>query len=93
VTPPLAILTHSLPWARAHRLYRAQLIATFGVRRYRWKIQRGRLPHGVRLDPATGILAGKPRSAGKFRIRVQVRDASHQADVATRTLMLIVRKR
>lgn len=91
VTPPLAILTHGLPQARAHRGYQAHLTATFGVRRYRWKIQRGRLPHGVRLDPASGILAGKPLSAGRFRIRVYVKDAFHPADIASRTLMLIVR--
>ena len=92
VTPPLAILTHSLPQARAHRRYRAHLVATFGVGRYRWKLQHSRLPRGVHLDPSSGTLAGRPLRAGRFRIDLQVRDAFHPADVATRTLMLIVRK-
>ena len=93
VTPPLAVVTRSLPRARAHRRYVTRLVATFGVARYRWTIRRGRLPRGVRLDRATGIIAGRPARAGRFRVRVQVKDAFHPADVASRMLTLIVRKR
>jgi hypothetical protein len=39
------------------------------------------------------MLAGRPLRAGAFRIHLQVRDAFHPADVARRTLTLIVRKR
>jgi branched-chain amino acid transport system substrate-binding protein len=93
VTPPLAVNTRSLPRARAHRRYRTRLVATFGIRPYHWNIQRGRLPRGVRLDSATGVLAGRPRRPGRFRVHVQVADGLHPADIAGRTLTLIVGKR
>ena len=93
VTPPLAINTRSLPRARAHRRYHTRLIATFGVRPYRWNIQRGRLPRGVRLDSATGVIAGRPRRPGRFRVRVRVTDGLHPADISSRTLTLSVGRR
>src|SRR5262249_46003500 len=92
VSPPLAILTHTLAPGRAGRHYRARLIATFGVGRYHWTIQRGHLPRGIRLNPGTGLLAGTPERAGAFHLRVKVTDRSHPRNVATRALSLIVRR-
>jgi len=90
VSPPLAILTHRLPAARATRHYRTRLLATFGVGRYHWTLGSGRLPRGLRLNPQTGILAGTPSHPGTFRFRVNVSDRSHPADKATRSFILTV---
>ena len=89
VSPPLAILTHELPAARVARRYRTRLIATFGVGRYHWKIQRGHLPTGLRLDARAGLLAGTPREGGTFHVRIRVTDGSR--NVATQSVVLIVK--
>jgi Putative Ig domain len=92
VTPPLVILTHEVPPARAHRRYRARLIGTFGVGRYHWTIQHGRLASGLRLNARTGALTGIPRNAGTFHFRVKVTDNAHPANTAIRSLTLTVRR-
>ncbi len=92
VSPPLAVLTQKVPPARANRRYHARLIGTFGVGRYHWSIQRGRLPGGLRLNPRTGMLTGIPRRAGSFHFRIAVTDSSHPATTAIRSLSLTVRR-
>jgi Putative Ig domain len=92
VTPPLAILTHEVPPARANRRYRARPIGTFGVGRYQWTIQHGRLPSGLGLNARTGALTGIPRNAGTFRFRVKVTDNARTANTAIRSLTLTVRR-
>lgn len=91
LSPPLTILTATLPAARAHRRYRARLIASFGIGRYHWTVQRGRLPRGLRLNRRTGMLAGTPRHAGTIHLRVKVTDQARPGGAATRSLTLIVR--
>jgi ABC-type branched-subunit amino acid transport system substrate-binding protein/sugar lactone lactonase YvrE len=91
VSPPLAILTHRLPPARANQRYRARLIPSFGVGRYHWTIQRGRLPRGLLLGARSGLLTGVPHQAGTFHVRVRVTDHSHPASAAIRSLTLTVR--
>lgn len=91
VSPPLAVLTHTLPPARANRRYHARLIATFGVGRSHWTIQHGRLPRGLRLHTGTGVLTGIPRTPGTYHVRVRVTDDSHPANTAIRSLTLTVR--
>jgi len=93
VSPPLSILTHTLRAARVARPYRARLIATFGIGRYRWTIPHAHLPRGLRLDARTGILGGIPVQRGTFHIRVKVTDRAHPMNVATQSLILIVKPR
>ena len=59
----------------AGRLYRQKLVATGGVAPRAWRMVSGPLPRGVRLDRRLGVLAGVPRKAGRYRVRVQVADA------------------
>src|SRR5581483_4902512 len=92
VSPPLAILTHKVPPVRANRRYRARLIATFGIGRYHWTIQHGRLPSGLRLNARTGVLTGIPRKPGSFHFRAKVTDNAHPANTAIRSLTLTVQR-
>ena len=63
---PLGILTTRLPDAKRGTPYVAYLTAS-GLRGAAlWKITRGGLPAGLRLDPSAGIIAGTPTSAGTF---------------------------
>ncbi len=74
VSPRLTVTTAALRLAKVGRLYRAKLAATGGVIPKVWKVTKGPLPRGVRLDRKTGILSGTPRKAGTYRIRVQITD-------------------
>ena len=89
VTPPLSILTRHLPHARTHRRYRARLLAGEGRTPYRWSLVRGSLPAGLRLTTA-GIISGRPRRPGTYRLVVQVRDAEHPRARAAAHLTLTV---
>jgi hypothetical protein len=88
IVPRLAIGTTRLPAAIAGKSYRASLTTTGGLAPKRWTIARGRLPSGIRLNPATGGLSGVPRKAGTYRITVRATDRLGAS--STRTLPIIV---
>lgn len=91
VSPPLTILTHTLPVAHTGRNYHTRLIASFGTGRYHWTIRRGHLPRGLQLNAQTGLLTGITHQTGLFPLRVRVTDHSRPVNVATEPLTLIVR--
>jgi hypothetical protein len=74
--PPPAILTDHLPVGHLRKHYTAQLEAQGIVAPYRWKIISGRLPTGLKLNHATGVISGKPRRIGQYRFTVQLTDAN-----------------
>ncbi len=86
VRPRLAIATKFLPAATAGHAYRANLKIRGGAGGLQWSA-RG-VTAGLRLDAATGRLAGVPAAAGTFRVAVRVRDAL--GVVAARTFVLSV---
>lgn len=83
VAARLLARTERLPPARAGRFYSADLTASGGVAPRVWKLERGRLPRGIRLAPALGRLVGIPREAGRYRVTVEVRDGLGVASRAT----------
>ncbi len=89
VRPRLAIAAKGLPSATAGRAYRVKIAMRGGVAAFRWSLAKGPLPRGLKLAATTGTIAGKPASAGTFRITVRVRDAL--GAVATKQLLLRVR--
>jgi hypothetical protein len=54
----------------------AVLAQTGGIAPVRWEVVEGSLPFGLRLDPATGRITGRPHAAGRFGLAVQATDAS-----------------
>jgi hypothetical protein len=74
VARSLQLPTQRLPAARVGRAYRASLTAIGGVAPKTWRVERSRLPRGLRLDPARGVLYGTPRLPGVHRIAVEVTD-------------------
>jgi hypothetical protein len=74
VSPRLAIASRRLEPARMGRSYRARIRTLGGVAPLTFKVLAGRLPAGVRLDPSSGALAGKPRVAGTHRFVIEARD-------------------
>lgn len=71
--------------------YRARVRTQGGVGAVLLKVVSGRFPVGVRLNAKSGVIAGRPRKPGVFRLRIEARDSAGQT--ATRTFVLTVRRR
>ncbi len=89
LTPPLSVLTGSLPNARAGHGYHVVLQAAQGTSPYAWSLAHGWLPPGLWLGRA-GIIAGTPRHGGHWALTVRVTDSAHPHTVATRSFTLTV---
>jgi len=88
VAARLAVSTASLRPGTVGRVYRARLTATGGVPVKTWKVSRGPLPKGLRLDSATGVVGGTPAKAGRYSVTFQVTDSLKVA--AKKTLRIVV---
>lgn len=75
VAPRLAIKTFRLRFAKLARTYRLKLKTVGGVQPLKWRVVRGKFPLGIRLLSKTGTIAGTPRRIGRFRVRLEARDA------------------
>ena len=84
----LAVESSRVPAATVGAAYRAQLATGGGLAPVTWRVTRGGLPRGIRLDRRTGTLSGTPRAAGTFRFIVEARDRLGAR--STRTLRLRV---
>ena len=83
VAPKLRVRALQLPQAQTGRGYRARLTSVGGIAPTVWKIGRGRLPRGIRLEPARGRLTGTPTEAGTFIVTFEVRDGLAVTDAKT----------
>jgi hypothetical protein len=75
VARKLALTTTRLRPATEGRRYSAPLVKVGGVGPFVYRIVSGRLPAGLRLNPATGRISGVPLRDGRFEVRVRVRDS------------------
>jgi Putative Ig domain len=89
VHPKLAFVTKRLPPARVGRAYRAHVKARGSVSPVIFAALSGRLPTGVRLNTKTGVLSGKPRNPGMYRVTIEARDGLQRT--ARQTYVLTVR--
>ena len=74
VAPRIRVHSRQLPRAQTGRSYRADLVSVGGAGPTTWKLTRGRLPGGLRLESARGRLTGSPTEAGTHVFTVEVRD-------------------
>ena len=70
----LRVHSRQLPRAQTGRTYRAELASVGGIGPTTWKLTRGRLPRGLRLESARGRVTGSPTEAGTHVFTVEVRD-------------------
>ena len=89
VYPKLAFATKRLAPARVGRSYRATLRTSGSVSPVAFTALAGRLPIGLRLNTKTGVLSGKPRSPGSYRVTIEARDGLQRT--ARQTYVLTVR--
>jgi hypothetical protein len=54
--------------------YRATGLAQGGVGDLKWSVARGALPAGLRLDPGTGVISGRPARRGRSVLYLAVQD-------------------
>ncbi|MGD0571147.1 MAG: Ig domain-containing protein [Candidatus Sulfotelmatobacter sp.] len=66
--------------------YTATLSATGGIAPYRWSLAAGTLPSGIRLQAATGVIAGMTALAGSYTFTAKVTDSSGQSAANAFTL-------
>jgi len=92
VVPPLNIRTTRLPHAVRGRHYRTRLVAALGTAPYHWRVVRGHLPPGLRLNTTTGQIAGTPTRAGSYRFVVKVTDSAHPHMTVKQPLTIVVRR-
>ncbi|GHJ13262.1 putative Ig domain-containing protein [Micromonospora sp. AKA38] len=62
------------PLAEVGAIYSDQLLVTGGTAPFSWSVT-GTLPPGLTLNPATGLLSGRPTAAGAYSFTVRVTDA------------------
>jgi hypothetical protein len=85
---PLALTTTSLPAATLGTPYSAALAATGGVPPYTWSVTSGKLPTGLSLNPATGVISGTPAVLGTSGFTVGVTDSETPPMAASQALSL-----
>ena len=73
--------TAALPITVPGRSYYQTVQASGGSGNFIWSVSSGTLPAGLVLDPATGIIRGRPKLKGNSSFTVTVQDA--QAPTAT----------
>jgi putative Ig domain-containing protein len=74
VAAKLAFVNKPLPRGKVGRSYHGRLATVGGVAPRAFRLLRGKLPAGLRLNTLTGALSGTPRKAGTYRFTVRVRD-------------------
>jgi hypothetical protein len=75
VSEKLRLTTVRMPPAgHVGRPYRAIGFAQGGVGNLRWSVARGALPAGLRLDPSTGVISGRPARRGRTVLYLAVAD-------------------
>ena len=87
---PLTVTTAALPAATADVSYSAKLAVSGGIAPYTWSVTQGSLPAGLKLDPSTGAISGKPTAPGTASFTVTVGDAENPAATASANLSITV---
>ena len=89
VAPRLRFRTQRLPAAQLGRPYRVDLSAVGGVAPTVWRLTRGRLPRGIRLASAHGLLTGAPKSVGRHLVTLAVSDGLKVKDAKIFSILVL----
>lgn len=87
VAARLDIVTRRIRPGKVGKIYRAKLATSGGVKPTTWKVKKGPLPRGIRLDRTLGVLSGTPRKAGTYRVWFEVTD---ELGVKSTQLLILV---
>ena len=84
----LQIATISLPVGVVSQAYSASVAAAGGVAPYSFSVAAGSLPVGLGLNSTTGVIAGRPSTAGEFSFIIGVSDSGGRT--ATRQFTITI---
>ena len=79
-----------LPDTYPHAPYELRFRAHGGVPTLHWRLEKGALPPGIKLDD-DGFLHGEPQTAGEFQFTVAVRDGDQPPAAFQKNFILRVR--
>ncbi|QDY08302.1 hypothetical protein FJK98_15010 [Micromonospora sp. HM134] len=79
------------PLAEVDAIYADLLTVVGGTAPFVWGLADGALPPGLTLDPATGLISGRPTVANTYPATIRVTDAN--GFTATRLIRLVVQPR
>jgi hypothetical protein len=88
----LLIVGTELPSGVVGSPYAGSLTVSGGEGPYSWSIASGSLPEGVGFDELSGTLAGQPRTAGTFPIRITVKDSSSSVQTTANVMVVVTSK-
>lgn len=78
-----------LPAGYPHRPYELRLRAHGGVSALHWKVEKGALPPGMKLED-DGLLLGEPERPGEFQFTVSVTEAGNRESAVQKGFLLRV---
>jgi hypothetical protein len=87
--PQLVIETTSLPGTYPRAVYSLRMSQHGGVNPYHWKVEKGDLPPGLRLED-DGTLHGSPEKTGEYRFTISVTDSGKPPQTVQREYVLNV---
>jgi len=74
ITKPFTIDTATLPGVTVGTPYSYALKTTGGEPPFTWSVLNGKLPEGLTLNSAAGIISGTPAKIGEFNFTIQATD-------------------
>jgi large repetitive protein len=75
IADKLRLVSVSMPrLGHVGQLYRARGLAEGGLGAHTWAVAGGRLPAGLRLDPKTGVIRGRPLRRGHYVLYLTTKD-------------------
>ena len=72
--------------------YNATVLALGGAPPYTWSIAGGKLPDGLMIDTASGVISGTPTKKGNYNFTIQVSDNATPANTDTQQLRVRIAK-
>jgi len=87
---PLSMTTTTLPPVTAGSQVRNKITVTGGSEPLTFRLSGGKLPPGLRLNPAKGSISGVPTATGTYRFQVTVSDSNIPAVQVQREFTLVV---
>ncbi len=84
----LIITTMTVPDGVQEITYNVTVVALGGTSPYTWSIASGKLPDGLAIDTASGVISGTPTRKGNYNFMVQVSDNATPMNTDTQRLRI-----
>jgi hypothetical protein len=84
----LIIATVNMPDGADETAYNTSVLALGGTPPYTWSIAKGKLPDGLAIDTASGVISGTPTKKGNYNFTIQVGDNATPVNSDTQRLRI-----